>query len=109
MQFRNLEARQKELTIEMVEVKGAEVMENSNKNSEFKSIHKELTGRMDNLLSGQTEIKNMLKHTTEVMTENFTYLKRDIKSLAYDINSDFDLLFKEIADVKRKVNKLEQR
>jgi hypothetical protein len=43
------------------------------------------------------------------MTENFTYIRKDMKALAFDVNSDVELLFKEMADVKRKVNKLEQK
>jgi hypothetical protein len=32
-----------------------------------------------------------------------------MKALAFDVNSDVELLFKEMAEVKRKVNKLEQK
>ena len=43
------------------------------------------------------------------MTESFTYIRKDMKALALDVNSDVELLFKETADVKRKENKLEQK
>jgi hypothetical protein len=32
-----------------------------------------------------------------------------MKALAFDVNSDVELLFKEVGEVKRKVNKLEQK
>ncbi|NHC42659.1 hypothetical protein G6549_22305 [Bacillus sp. MM2020_1] len=77
---------------------------------------KELIGRtehlekgQDVLSTGQNEIKELIKHTTTLMTENFTYIRQDMKTLAFDVNSDVELLFKEMADVKRKVNKLEQK
>ncbi|MBM7653470.1 hypothetical protein [Neobacillus cucumis] len=43
------------------------------------------------------------------MTENLTTIRRDLKALKFDVNSDVELLFKETAEVKRKVNKLEQK
>lgn len=58
--------------------------------------------------AGQNEIKELIKHTTTLMTENFTYIRKDLKTLAFNVNSDVELLFKEMADVKRKINKLEQ-
>jgi hypothetical protein len=61
------------------------------------------------LSAGQNEIKELIKHTTTLMTENFTFIRKDMKALAFDVNSDVELLFKEMADVKRKVNKLEQK
>ncbi|MFS0777634.1 hypothetical protein ABC255_16740 [Neobacillus sp. 3P2-tot-E-2] len=77
---------------------------------------KELISRTENLekgqdllTAGQNEIKELIKQTATLMTENFTYIREDMKSLALDVNSDIELLFKEMADVKRKVNKLEQK
>jgi hypothetical protein len=32
-----------------------------------------------------------------------------MKTLAFDVHSDVELLFKEVAEVKRKVNKLEKK
>lgn len=32
-----------------------------------------------------------------------------MKSFAIDVNADVELLFKEVGEVKRKVNKLEQK
>jgi hypothetical protein len=61
------------------------------------------------LTSGRSEIKELIKHTATLMTGNFTYIRIDMKALALDVNSDVELLFKEMADVKRKVNKLEQK
>jgi hypothetical protein len=43
------------------------------------------------------------------MRGNFTYIRKDMKSLAFDVNADVELLFKEVAEVKRKVNILEQK
>lgn len=63
----------------------------------------------DQLKSGQQEIKDIIKHTATLLTENFTTIRRDMKALAFDVNSDVELLFKEVAEVKRKVNKLEHK
>jgi hypothetical protein len=64
---------------------------------------------LDTLSTGQEEIKELIKHATTLMTENFTYIRKDMKEFAFDVNSGVELLFKEMADIKRKVNKLEQR
>ncbi|MEH7544946.1 hypothetical protein [Neobacillus vireti] len=74
---------------------------------EFISGHKQLTIQMENVEKGQQEIKDIVKHTATLMTENFTTIKRDMRTLAFDVNSDVELLFKEMAKVKRKVNKQE--
>jgi hydrogenase maturation factor len=69
----------------------------------------ELIGRTENLekgqdilSSGQNEIKELIKHTATLMTENFTYIRKDMKAFALDVHSDVELLFKEMADVRRK-------
>jgi hypothetical protein len=49
---------------------------------------------------GQNEIKEMIKHTTTVMTENFTYIRKDLRAFERDVNADIELLFKEGADIK---------
>jgi hypothetical protein len=36
-------------------------------------------------------------------------MEETLRAFAFDVNSDVELLFKEVADVKRKVNKLEQK
>jgi hypothetical protein len=63
----------------------------------------------EELKSGQIEIKELVKHTTTLMTENFTDIREEMKALAFDVNADVDLLFKEAGEVKRKVNRLEQK
>jgi uncharacterized phage infection (PIP) family protein YhgE len=68
-----------------------------------------LTTRMENLERSQDELKDLIKHTTTLMTENFTYIRKDMKSLAFEVNADVELLFKEVGEVKRKVNKLEHK
>jgi uncharacterized phage infection (PIP) family protein YhgE len=69
----------------------------------------QLSNRVENVVKGQDEIKDLIKHTTTLMTENFTYIRKDMKSLAFEVNADVELLFKEVGEVKRKVNKLEQK
>ena len=46
----------------------------------------------DILSAGQNEIKELIKHTTTLMTESFTYIRKDMKALAFDVNSDVDLI-----------------
>nr|WP_263326456.1 hypothetical protein [Neobacillus sp. Marseille-Q6967] len=84
--------------------------------AELVNGQKELITRSENLekgqegiMSGFNEIKDLIKHNTTLMTENVTYIRKDMKTLAFDVNSDIELLFKEMAQVKRKVNKLEQK
>jgi uncharacterized phage infection (PIP) family protein YhgE len=91
--FGNMEKGQEEITSGQVELTMGQ---------------KELASRMDNLEKGQNEIKEMIKHSTTLMTENFTYIRKDMRTFERDVNADIELLFKEGAEVKRKVNKLEQ-
>lgn len=91
--FGNMEKGQEEITSGQVELTMGQ---------------KELASRMDNLEKGQNEIKEMIKHSTTLMTENFTYIRKDMRTFERDVNADIDLLFKEGAEVKLKVNKLEQ-
>jgi hypothetical protein len=44
-----------------------------------------------------------------MMTENFTYLEKDLSDLHFNVNTDIDLLFNEVTLLKRKVYKLERR
>jgi uncharacterized phage infection (PIP) family protein YhgE len=69
----------------------------------------QLSTRMENVEKGQDEIKDLIKHTTTLLTDNFTYIRKDMKTFANDVNADVELLFKEVGGVKRKVNKLEQK
>jgi hypothetical protein len=64
-QIESLEKGQEYLTIDMVEVK-------SGLKDDVKSSQKELSSRMENLESGQKEIKELIKHTTTLMIESFT-------------------------------------
>lgn len=43
------------------------------------------------------------------MTEHSPTLKKDLKSLAFEVNADVEFLFKEVGQGKRKVNKLEHK
>ena len=77
---------------------------------------KQLLNRTENieksqeiLVTGQNEIRELIKHLDTLMSKNFTYLRKDIKTLALDVSSDFNLLIKELADIKGKLNKLEQK
>ncbi|MBY0148126.1 hypothetical protein H0184_19925, partial [Neobacillus niacini] len=38
-----------------------------------------LTTRMENVERSQDELKDLIKHTTTLMTENFTYIRKDMK------------------------------
>jgi hypothetical protein len=63
----------------------------------------------DKLLKGQDEIKDLINNMKTLMIENFTYLSKDINALDISVNSDIELLFKEVTELKRKVNKLERK
>ncbi|MEH7113960.1 hypothetical protein V7124_16420 [Neobacillus niacini] len=114
----NVEKGQIELTKGQKELSSR--MENVEKGQiELTKGQKELSSRMENVEKGQSEIssrmeegykeiKETIKHTTTLMTENFTHIRKDIRSIERDFNTDIELVFKEGVDLKRRVNKLEQ-
>lgn len=78
----------------------------------FDNVDKRLENmdnRFDRLDQGQEELKELIKHTTTLMTENFTNIRKEIRVKGQDTQADIDLLFKEVEDVKRRTNKLEQK
>ena len=130
--MKNLESSQQELSNGQLELtKGQKELTSrmgklETGQSELTKGQRELTSRMENLETGQEEITsrmekgyeelkagqadiiNIIKHTTSLMTENFTYIRKDMRTFQSDVNADIELLFKEVSSVKRKVNKLEQ-
>ncbi|WHY64969.1 hypothetical protein [Neobacillus sp. SuZ13] len=76
--------------------------------AELTNGQRELTYRMENLETGQAEIIDIIKHSTTLITENVTYVRKDLRTFQSDVNADIELFFNEVASVKRKVNKLEQ-
>ena len=109
--MKNLESSQQELSNGQLELtKGQKEITSRMKNLE--TGQEEITSRMEKgyeeLKAGQADIINIIKHTTTLMTENFTYIRKDMRTFQSDVNADIELLFKEVSSVKRKVNKLEQ-
>ena len=73
--------------------------------SQLETGQSELTTRME---KGQAEIIDKINHMTVLMTEGFKDFRKDMKTFQSDVNADIDLLFQEVTNLKRKVNKLEQ-
>ena len=65
--------------------------------------------RLDQLEQGQTEIKDTIRHSATLMTENFTAIRKEMREEIVDTQTDVDLLFKEVEGLKRQTFKLEQR
>ncbi|MDQ6597790.1 hypothetical protein E2K98_25225 [Bacillus salipaludis] len=59
-------------------------------------LQKDLSNRLERLETGQSDIKDLIKHTTTLMTVSYMYIRRDLKTMAFNVNSDVDLLFKEV-------------
>ena len=65
--------------------------------------------RLDQLEQGQIEIKDTIRHSATLMTENFTAIRQEIREKIVDTQADVNLLFKEVEGLKRQTFKLEQR
>ena len=76
---------------------------------ELKGFRNEVNERFDRVEKGQEEIKEAFRHNATLMTENFTDIRRDLRTKNQDNQADIDLLFKEVEGIKRKANKIEQR
>ena len=76
---------------------------------ELQSFRTEVNERLDRLEQGQTELKESFRHNNTLMIENFTDIRKDLRTKHQDMQADVNLLFKEVEETKRKVNKLEQR
>jgi predicted nucleic acid-binding Zn-ribbon protein len=70
---------------------------------------KRTDGKLDSLERGQQEIKDLMKHHTTLLTENMTSMRRDLGRRVTDTEADVNLLFKEVEEVKRSINKLEKK
>lgn len=53
------------------------------------------------------DLSNLMKHQTALLTENFTDIRKELRSSTRDIRSDVDLLFVEVETLKRKTHKIE--
>lgn len=65
--------------------------------------------RLGQLEHGQIEIKDAIRHSATLMTENFTAIRQEIREKIVDTQADVNLLFKEVESLKRQTFKLEQR
>jgi hypothetical protein len=74
-------------------------------NQQFKGLKEDVCV----LKSGQEDIKDILRHNTALLTENFTDIGIDLIKKNSDMKSDIDLLFREVEDVKRETNKIKQK
>ena len=69
----------------------------------------EVNGRLTRLEKGQEEIIEVFKHNATLMIENFTDIRKDLRTKHIDVQADVDLLFKEVEGLKRQTHKIEQR
>jgi septation ring formation regulator EzrA len=76
---------------------------------ELKQGQEELRKDVKELKQGQEEIKGTLRHNMTLISDNFTIIRKDIRTVTNDIKADVDLLFKEVEGAKRQANKIEQR
>ena len=77
--------------------------------AEIRGFRNEVNERLDRLEKGQEEIKDTFRHNAALMTENFTDIRKDLRTRNQDIQADVDLLFKEIEVIKRQAYKIEHR
>ncbi|WP_035099953.1 hypothetical protein [Aneurinibacillus terranovensis] len=80
--------------------------------SEIKALRSDVTDLKEGqqrLEQGQVIIKEAINHNTALLTENFTNIRKDLRTVTNDIKADVNLLFKEVESVKRHTNRLEQR
>lgn len=69
----------------------------------------EVDHRFDHLEKGQAEIKDVIRHSATLMTENLTDIRKDMRLKHQGTEADIDLLFREVEGLKRQTNKIEQR
>jgi chromosome segregation ATPase len=105
----NLETGQEEMTSRIGNLETGQG-ELTSRMGNLETGQSELTIRLEKgneeLKAGQAEIKDIIKHTTTLLTENFTYIRKDMSTFQSDVYADIVLLFNEVASVKRKVDKL---
>ncbi|MDR6123452.1 chromosome segregation ATPase [Bacillus sp. SLBN-46] len=102
-----LTRRQAEFTIVQNDLKSGQ-KELSNQVGKLETGQGEMRKDIKELRAGQSEIINIIKHSTTLLTENLTHFRKDMRTFKSDVNADIELLFNEVASVKRKVSKLEQ-
>jgi archaellum component FlaC len=64
---------------------------------------------LGNLEKGQEEIKDMLKHNTTLLTENFTTIRQDLRKHKSETDADINLLFKKTENNERDIEKIKKR
>ncbi|WML55989.1 hypothetical protein [Neobacillus sp. PS2-9] len=102
-----LTRRQAEFTIVQNDLKSGQ-KELSNQVGKLETGQGEMRNDIKELRAGQSEIITIIKHSTTLLTENSTHFRKDMSTFKSDVNADIELLFNEVASVKRKVSKLEQ-
>ena len=66
-------------------------------------------GRLGNLEKGQDELKEMIKHSTTLLTENFTNIRQDLRRSKSETDSDINLLFGKTERHERDIAKIKQK
>lgn len=64
--------------------------------------------RLGNLEAGQEELKDMLKHHTTLLTNNFTSSRQDLRRTNSEIEADINLLFRKTEQHERDIEKLKK-
>ncbi|MGG4511587.1 hypothetical protein ABEP00_17520, partial [Heyndrickxia sporothermodurans] len=65
--------------------------------------------RLENLETGQIELKDMLKHSTTLLIENFTSIRQDIRQRDTEMNADINLLFRKTEKNERDIEKIKSK
>ncbi|MBE4907667.1 hypothetical protein IMZ08_06325 [Bacillus luteolus] len=65
--------------------------------------------RLGYLEKGQDELKDLFKHTTTLLTENFTSIRQDLRRNKSETDSDINLLFNRTEKHERDIAKIKQK
>ncbi len=65
--------------------------------------------RLGNLEEGQDELKDLFKHSTTLLTENFTSIRQDLRRNKSETDSDINLLFNRTEKHERDIAKIKQK
>lgn len=97
----DLESGQKETNKQLAVLKAGQTKTNKRLGS--------LESGQQRLEKGQDELKDMLKHSTTLLTENFTGIRQDIRVNKTETDSDINLLFKKTEDNERDIQRIKRR
>ncbi|PTY76157.1 hypothetical protein B5V89_18925 [Heyndrickxia sporothermodurans] len=65
--------------------------------------------RLENLETGQIELKDMLKQSTTLLIENFTSIRQDLRQRDTEMNADINLLFRKTEKNERDIEKIKSK